>query len=343
MSSNKPDRIVVFGATGHLGQEILARLEASPWSRLELVGVASETCQATDFDFRGEELDVETSWPTLREGDLVFVCTPAEVALDVVRLALRAQAACLDCTGVIAEQAEVPMPVRVADLAAGRVMHAKAPLLAVPSAATLAWAMPIEALESGVARVVGTLLQSASALGRSGLVALSEESIAVFNQSEAPEPGPSGQGVAFDVVPRGIDETRVVAEMQRVFGETLRIDVASLQVPSFLGEGASLAIELEAALDEAAFRKALDASPGLQIVDEGVGTRGLAAVEAEGPEPTGPTLRDATDADGVLVGRIRPDASLPSGSGWRIWLSYDPVRVVADHAVRLAALRFLDS
>ena len=40
------------------------------------------------------------------------------------------------------------------------------------------------------------------------------------------------------------------------------------------------------------------------------------------------------------MGDMRADASLPEGIGWRLWLTYDPLRVAADHAIRLAALRF---
>ncbi len=43
------------------------------------------------------------------------------------------------------------------------------------------------------------------------------------------------------------------------------------------------------------------------------------------------------------MGRIRPDASLPAGTGWLLWLSYDPPRLAATHAIGLASLRFADA
>lgn len=342
MSEAQPQRVVVFGAAGHLGQQVVARLEDLAWSGFELVGVVSEGSSSLEFEFRGEMLDVVTSAPALRQADLVFVCTPAPIAVEIVRSALQAQATCIDCSGVMAEHAEVPMPVLPEDFSGEPSEIAQAPLLAQPSATTLAWAPLIEALskEPGVVRVVATVLRSASAHGRRGLVALSEESIALFNQSEAPDSGPAGQGVAFDVIPEHSGESRTAAELERVFASKVAVDVMGVQVPTFVGEGASIAIELAAPLEEAEMLKRLEGIEGLRVVAEGLGTRGLAAIEAGAREPTGPTLRDSAGAGEALVGGLRPDATLPAGIGWRLWLSYDPLRVAADHAARLAQHRY---
>ena len=342
MSEAQPQRVVVFGAAGHLGQEIVARLEDVPWSGFEVVGVVSEGSASLEFEFRGEMLDAVTSAPTLRQGDLVFVCTPAAIAMEIVRSALQAQATCIDCSGVMAEHAEVPMPVLPEDFAGSPSEIALAPLLAQPGATTLAWVPLIEALSSkpGVARVVATVLRSASAHGRRGLVALSEESIALFNQSEEPDSGPAGQGVAFDVIPDHSGEGRTAAELERVFASKIPVDVMSVQVPTFVGEGASIAIELAGPLEEAELLKRLEGIEGLRVVAEGLGTRGLAAIEPGVREPTGPTMRDSVGAGETLVGGLRPDATLTTGIGWRLWLSYDPLRVAADHAIRLAHHRY---
>lgn len=338
MGEQAAKRVVVFGATGHLGQELIERLEDAPFAIGELVGVVSPDGAGKEFLFQGEDLDVLSEWPALKGWDIVFICTPPGVALEIVRDALRAEVPCIDCTGVLAEQEAVPMPLRATEISE---VLATAPVLAVPSATSIAWAPILERLDAaaGVSRVVATVLSSASALGRRGLMALSEESIALFNQSEEPEAGPAGQTVAFDVIPGGAAERRVAGELARSFGEGLRVDVSCVQVPTFVGEGVSLAIELAAPLDEAALEKCLDEIGGLERVPEGFGSRGLAPVEEDGLAPAGPTLRDAASVEGVLVGRVRADRSLPAGQGWRLWLAFDPLRMTADHAMRLAQAR----
>ncbi len=356
MSQARGQRIVVFGVTGHLGQQLIDRLAESDWPIAELIGVASAKSAGVEFEFRGELLDVVSDWPVLKGRDLVFICTPAAGALEVVREALRAEVPCVDCSGVLAKQLDVPMPLSMtAAMSAGtsaampkRVGLAavtiedeivgNAPLLSVPSATTLAWAPILQA--TGVSRVIGTVLCSASSLGRSGVAALSEESIALFNQSDAAGTGPAGQAVAFDVIPgAGIDCERVQRECRRLLGDSLRIGVASVQVPAFVGEGASLALELVAPANADAFRARLAAMDGLQVSRDGFGSRGLIAVDETSSEPKGPTLRDASGSKDVLVGRIEADESLPVGEGWRLWIAFDPLRLVADHALRLAGRR----
>lgn len=337
-----PRSLVIFGITGQLGQELLDRLEDSDWPIGELVGVASGDSAGETFDFRGEEYAVASEWPVLKARDLVFVCTRSELALEVVRACLEAQVPCLDLTGVLAEQDEVPLAFTLGPQGGEGDVLASAPLIASPSPTTLAWAPLLEAISGAVEiqRVVATVLSSASSQGRSGVLALSEESIALFNQSEAPAPGPAGQAVAFDVVPGGgADPARVRLELRRLFGASLRVDVASVQVPTFVGEGASLLIELASPLDRSALESRLAAKDGLEVVVGGVGSRGLVAVDAETSDPIGPTLRDVAGVGEVRVGQIEADASSGVGLGWRIWLASDPLRLAADHAVRLAGRR----
>lgn len=348
MSGERAKRIVVFGATGQLGQQLIARIAEGDWPIAELLGVVSDESAGSEFEFRGELLDVVTEWPVLKERDLVFICTPAAEALEVVREALRAEVPCIDCSGALAVQLDVPMPLPLSVLptststtpgaATEEDRIAKAPLLAVPSGTTLAWLPILEAI--GVSRVIGTVLCSASSQGRRGVVALSEESIALFNQHDGPTAGPAGQAVAFDVIPSGgIDCQRVGSECQRLIGEDLKIGVSSVQVPTFVGEGASLALELKEPLDAGAIEARLAAMDGLRIAHDGFGSRGLEAIEAGSTEPSGPTLRDAADSNEILVGRIEPDPSLPENSGWRIWIASNPLRLVADEALRLAGRR----
>ena len=354
MSETQAKRIVVFGATGQLGQQLIDKLDESGWPISELLGVASAESAGMEFEFHGEALDVVSEWPLLKGRDLVVICTPAAEALEIVREALRAEVPCIDCSGALTNQPEVPMPIppsmtlstslstsnggTTEAIALGDALVEKAPLLSVTSGTTLAWAAILEAFD--ISRVVGTVLCSASAQGRHGVLALSQESIALFNQSDGPSTGPAGQAVAFDVIPGGgIDCERVQRECHRLFGEALRIGVTSVQVPTFVGEGASLALELETPLDAAAVETRLAAMDGVSLAQDGIGSRGLVAIEADTTEPVGPTLRDAIGSDEILVGRIEADASLPTGEGWRLWIAFDPLRLVADQALRLAGRR----
>ena len=310
-------RIVVVGVTGQLGRELVEQLDASGWPIAELVGVASPASLGRDFEFRGEELDVVAELPVLKGRDLVIVCVPKGPALEIVRAALLAEVPCIDCSGALIGQPAVPL----AHPAAKGLDSA--PLLAVAANTTLAWRPVLEALKeaAGLARVSGIVLSSAGAWGRDGVASLSDESIALFNQSEAVEFGPAGRPIAFDVVLGGaLDLKRIRAELLRELGEGLRLGISSVQVPTFVGEGAVLSVELERPLSR-------DQVAG--ILSE---RRELVSSDA-------PSLRDALGGPAILLGPVETDPSGPAGLAYRLWLTSDPLRIVADAALAAAGRR----
>ena len=341
-ASTEPRRLVVFGVTGQLGQEFLDELDDTEWSISELVGVASSESAGTDFDFRGLDGDVTAEWPVLKGYDLVVICTRGVSALEIVRDALKAEVPCLDLTGALAAQTEVPLLFAQDLEGEGAAAAAIAPLLAMPSATALATSRILTTLQTvgAVVRAQGTVLSSAATHGRKGVLALSQQSIALFNQTEEPVMGPAGQTVAFDVIPGGgIDVPRVRAELGRWLVEGTAVDFTNIQVPTFVGEGISLALEFAEPVDATALVSSLELGEGLIWIADGLGSRGLAPVEEDGPEPVGPTLRDAAGSGDVLVGRLEPDETREAGISWRLWLSFDPIRLSAAHATRIAGVR----
>ena len=86
-------RIGVVGATGLLGQELIAALDEESAPLGELQVFAGEESLGQDVDFRGESLPVQTPVESLRGLDVVLLCTPAAAALDWVRIALRSEVA----------------------------------------------------------------------------------------------------------------------------------------------------------------------------------------------------------------------------------------------------------
>ena len=338
MSESAPRRIVIFGVTGQVGQELVDRLDESDWNVVELVGVASPDSAGTTFSFGGHDLDVVADWPTLKGADLVFLCTRQVEALEVVRECLKAEVACVDLTGAVSGQDAVPLAYSTSDVTGA------APLLSLPSPTALAWHAVLRAVAGpgAVVRATGTVLASAAAHGRAGVVALSEESIALFNQSESPDPGPAGQSVAFDVLPGG-DLERARTELGRVLGADVALSLVGAEVPTFVGEAASVLVEVDAPTDLAAIASRLDADPLLDVVAEGPGSRGLVAVGKGEPSPVGPTMRDAAGASGVRVGQVAAEPALGEGTAFRLWLSMDPLRVAADHALAIAEARLTAS
>ncbi|MCA9510603.1 MAG: hypothetical protein KC560_07865 [Myxococcales bacterium] len=327
-------RIAVAGASGAVGSELVAVLGERRFPVAELLPFATDRSLGRDVEIDDEVIAIEAEAPPLRGLDLLFVCTPRGAALDLVRAALRAEVACIDCSGALARSAEVPLGLADRSPAAELV---GAPLVAAPSGPALAWGRVLAALDdaAGVERVTGTVLQSAAHAGRDGIEALSDETVAVLAQQEPPEPAVFAGPVAFDCLPRETaaeaeaDEDALAAELARVvariLGRDVPLDAAFVQVPAFVGEASALTVEL---------RRALSPEQAREVLAK---TAGVALHPAGDALLAGPTLRDAAGSDDVLVGGVRRDRA--HANGLALWLVADPVRIAASNAVKLAEAR----
>src|SRR2546428_9383715 len=95
-------RLCVTGATGALGTEVLAALDAARLPIAQLVAVAGERSLGAELDFQGELVPAATELPALHRLDLLIHCGPPTAAPDIARAALRAEVAGIDCSGAFA-------------------------------------------------------------------------------------------------------------------------------------------------------------------------------------------------------------------------------------------------
>ena len=269
----------------------------------------------------------------------MILCAPAATALDLIRESLRAQVACIDCSGALAGSEEVPLV--VSDLCPAA--EAMRPVVGTPTGAALAWALVLSALEqaAGLERVVGTVLQPATHAGLAGIHVLSTETIALLSQSEAPEPKLFPSVVAFDCMPATglfcenaendasgegdrvtVFESRLRADVLRLLGAELEVAVTGVQVPTFVGEGSALAVQTRLPLSVEDAMAALEKAPGVEL---------WASKDAS------PSTRDSAGCPDVLVGRVRRDPS--HERGLLLWLAADGLRLVASNVAKLAETR----
>lgn len=329
MSARAALRVGVAGATGMLGSELLVALEESEFPIEELLPIASSDSRGDEFELRGESYPVVGDDASLGGLDLLMLCAPQPISLELARRALHAHVPVLDLSGALAGLPDVPLIVADRSTSAEAL---RAPIVAAPAGPALAWSLVLAPLadSAGLSRVVGTVLASASTAGRAGVEALSSESIALFNQQEVPEPGVLGSAVAFDCVPvMGTDEgegdttaeLELARSLRRTFGAGLRLALTMVRVPTFAGDGATLVIETTHDLSVEDARLLLAKAPGVVLVDS--------------DDPCAATTRSSAGRDAVLVGRVRRDPSCDHGL--QLWLAADGVRLSAAHGARLAA------
>jgi len=298
----------------------------------ELSAFATDRSLGRDIELGDEVVAVEDEMPRLAGHDLIVLCTPREVALELGREALRASVPCIDCSGAFADQQEIPLG--LCELGASPEVLAS-PIVAVPPGPVLGWLYVLHALHEVAAleRVSATVLRSAAQAGGGGVDALSAQTIATLTHQDLPTDGSElfGDSMAFDCIPLlpggdvAAEEARWSAIVARRFPSAAsRIAISALQVPSFAGDGTVLAVELDREVDPGVVREALSEAPGVAVWED---------------EATGPTTRQATGCEHVWVSRVRRDPGAPARRGLLMWLACDPLRLAASDAVGLAEAR----
>lgn len=327
MSPRAALRVGLLGATGTLGGELLGQLEQRRFPIGELVPIASEGSRGAAVELRGEPWDIVGADVALRGLDLVLLCAPPGPSLELARRALHAEVPCIDLSGALAGTAEVPLVVADLGVTSERL---RSPIVATPAGPALAWALVLAPLAAaaGLERVLGTALVAASDGGRAGIEALSQESIALFNQEDLPEAEVFGQPVAFDCLPSlgepdedgaSVHERALVRDLHALLGGALRLGVTSVRVPTFTGDGAILALETTRPLRLSDARALLAKAPGVSLVDEA----GI-----------GPTTRASAGQEDVLVGRLRRDPS--HERGLLLWIAADTLHIAARNGALVA-------
>jgi aspartate-semialdehyde dehydrogenase len=313
-------RIGIGGATGALGTEVLSLLDAARVPIAQIVPVASENSLGCDIDFQDEVVAVATELPALHGLDLFINCAPPAAGAEMARAALRAEVPFVDASGGFASHAEVPLL-----WASGGDLVGAEPLLASPVDATLAWLPVLRALASERAPVAGqaTVLEAASASGRTGIEMLTAESLALFNQQDLPDPVDGYVPLAFDLHPNGGEgdarEVALQAALHRLLPVAPTVATRWVRVPVFVGQATSLRLVWEGPVDVAGIAELLAKAPGVEMW-EGAGE--------------GANLRAASGRDVTLVGRPVPDPSDPRAV--RLWIVADVLRLVAANAVAIA-------
>lgn len=314
-----------MGATGAVGNEVVAVLDKAPWRPEKVVAIAQASTSTPFVDYGDQQLPVEdlrhVSWSDM---DGVIVAVPRDDAGEIVEHIADEGIPLIDCSGSQLTNLEVPLVVPWLDAS---VLDAPRPrdVVAVPSAAGALLGSVLRSLGSVTASA--TVMLPASSWGRDGVEELSKQVIALFNQGVAPRKV-FGDGLAFDLLPQvgtrtasgwSSTEVRIATEVARIAG--VRCDVSLVAVPLFTGVSATIRIDGEGL--EAEFVEQKLVAGGLDLVD-GASARSL-------PRPR--------RMDGVAIPQVARVRAGMDGRSVHLWTSVDNLHATATASVAaLAAL-----
>ena len=335
--SKKPNyNVAIVGATGAVGEALLAILKERDFPVGELVPLASERSAGGQVAFGNREVTVlNLAGYDFNGIDLAFFCAGGAVSRVHAPRAAAAGAVVIDNTSEFRYQDDVPLVVSEVNPHA-IAQHTKRGIIANPNCSTMQMLVALAPIHRavGIERINVATYQAVSGAGRSGSEELARQTAALLNFQPV-EPKKFQAQIAFNVIPQIDDfqpngytreEMKMVWETHKILEDaSIRVNPTAVRVPVFYGHSEAVHIETRDKITADAARELLKQAPGVVVVDE----------RKPGSYPT--PVSHAAAKDEVFVGRIREDISHPRGLD--LWIVSDNIRKgAALNAVQIAEL-----
>lgn len=325
--------IAIVGAGGAVGREILNVLEggALPVDNLRLFG--SERSAGSTMTFNVRELPVEMLSQDSDFGDIdyAFVSAGADVSRRFAPVITAGGATMIDNSSAFRMDTDVPLV--VPEINGDDALNATRHIIANPNCTTIQMVMALEPIHriSPIRRVHVATYQAASGAGAAAMNELVNQYSELADGREATVRRFAHQ-LAYNVIPQ-IDvfaDEDYTREELKMYHETkkimhapeIEVSAMCVRVPVMRAHSEAIWVECEREVSVAEARRAFEAAPGVELVDN----------PAEGLYPM---PLHATGTDPVYVGRLRRDIS---GRGITFWTVSDQLRKgAALNAVQIAA------
>ncbi|MDO5613311.1 MAG: aspartate-semialdehyde dehydrogenase [Paracoccus sp. (in: a-proteobacteria)] len=314
--------IVVAGATGDVGREMLNILAEREFPVDQIAALASRRSIGTEVGFGDKTLkcrDIDgfdfAGW------DIALFATDAETARAHAPAAARAGCFVIDGSGVWSTDPDVPLIVPEVNAAAIE-NAAKKHIIAGPLGAVSQLVVALKPLHdrARIRRVVLSTYQSVSDAGTKAMDELWNQTKGLYVPGQEVEPKEFPRQIAFNVIPQIGDfmedgttreEWQIVAETKKILDPKIRLAVTCVRVPVFVGQAESLNVEFQDFLDEDEARDILREAPGLLVIDKHEDGGYITPIESVGEFAT-------------FVSRIRQDSTVENGLN--LWCVSDNLR-----------------
>jgi aspartate-semialdehyde dehydrogenase len=328
--------VAMVGATGMVGEALLAILAERAFPVGELVALASARSAGGTVAFGDREVTVRDLVEHDFDGiDIAFFSAGSAVSRAHAPRAAAAGALVIDNTSEFRYAEDVPLVVAEVNPQAIAQSAARG-IIANPNCSTMQMLVALAPIHrvAGIERINVATYQSVSGAGRSGADELGRQTAALLNFQDV-EARKFQVQIAFNVIPQIDDfqpngytreEMKMVWETRKILDDaSIQVNPTAVRVPVFYGHAEAVHVETRDKITAQAARELLEKAPGVVVVDE----------RRPGGYPT--PVSHAAGRDEVFVGRIREDISHPRGLD--LWVVSDNIRKgAALNAVQIAEL-----
>ena len=326
-------KVVIVGATGNVGREMLNILDEREFPISEIAVLASRKSIGTEVSFGDRTLKTTdlatfdfTGW------DMALFAVGSDATKEYAPKSAAAGCVVIDNSSLYRYDPDVPLivPEVNADAIHG---YSKKNIIANPNCSTAQMVVALKPLHdrAKIKRVVVSTYQSVSGAGKEGIDELWDQTKSIYNPVDNKPPRKFTKQIAFNVIPH-IDvfldsgdtkeEWKMVAETKKILDPTIKITATCVRVPVFVGHSEAINIEFEDFLDEDEARSILRESPGLMVIDKREDGGYVSPVECVGDYAT-------------FISRIRQDVTVETGIN--LWCVSDNLRKgAALNAVQIA-------
>ena len=331
-ASNKRNyNIAILGATGRVGQEVLAVLQQRNFPIDQVRLLASARSKDSQITWNNKVYPIqEPSAQAFKDIDIVLSSAGEEISKKYAPLAVQQGACVIDNSNAFRMDPSVPLVVPEVN---GHTLSNHNGIIANPNCSTSQLVVVLKPLHDAakLTRVVVSTYQSVSGAGKEAIDELVQQTHALIDDQQC-QCVVFPRQIAFNLFPH-IDrflENGYTHEEMKVINETrkilelpnLPITCTAVRVPVMIGHSESVLIDLERHLSPTEARTILSASPVIEVWDD--------SDKAHYPTPI-----DVQGQDPVYVGRIRHDTS--SHNGLNLWIVADNLRIgAALNTVRIA-------
>ena len=328
----KKVNVVVVGASGAVGQEILNILSERFFPIENLKLCATSRSAGTEIDFQGRKYRVEETTPDSFTGMDIALVAGGKASVEFREAAFARGCIIIDNSSNFRMDPEVPLV--VPEVNPEDVKGHKG-IIANPNCSTIIMVVALKPIydAAGIKRVVVSTYQAVSGAGKEGIEELTAQTKAVLEGCEYP-PNKFAYPIAFNLIPH-IDvfqemdytkeEWKMVKETQKILHDSeIKITATTVRVPVYRSHSESINIETKQKLTVEKAKEILAQAPGM-IVQDDVQNKNY------------PMHLFTSGRDVVFVGRIREDNSI--GKGLNLWVVGDQIRKgAATNAVQIAEL-----
>lgn len=315
--------VAVVGATGAVGETMIAILEERNFPVGKVYALASERSAGKRIPFKGGSLVVEDLATFDFSKVQIGLFSPgASVSAEYAPKAAAAGCVVIDNTSQFRYDDDIPLvvpevnPEKVAD-------YKNRGIIANPNCSTIQMLVALKPIYDavGITRINVATYQAVSGTGKEAIEELATQTANLLNAKPVTANVYPKQ-IAFNVLPQ-IDvfmdngytkeEMKMVWETQKIMGDAdILVNPTAVRVPVFFGHSEAVHIETKQKISAARVRELLESAPGVTVIDD----------RENGGYPTAVT--ESSGHDDVYVGRIREDISHPNGIN--LWVVGDNVR-----------------